>query len=1006
MAALLAILHPSQGHTAGSFTSTGGDWKSSATWGGLGVPGADDTATIAGGTIIKEFNAQAGLVSVEDTLSLFRDATLSTPSLQIRGFHTATETVSGSVSLGSETAVLNVISLGVGKDGVLDPDDGEASLLIESGTVNAGQALKVGGLSVRPNGYVSVRGGKSALNVTNGNFSIGGGVDVVNGGAVLAENIGIFTGGHLLVDGAKVNSSGVSLQGGSLAIDNAGEFVASGSATVQGGGIAIHNLGSRLELGDDLSLTSAPNPAGLPNPPAGSLAMSQGGNALVHGAQLTIGNGGSLEMIDTGTLLLAVDARLVMGGDLNRARLSVANGAGLFVKSVTAGFDSDLLIDGGALSVSGDIVVGDSRNARGSLLRITHGAAVTSDAGFVGRTRPRAGSGIIARGNGEVNIDGVGSTWTIATSLDIGSSGGRDRNGNVVERGVVSVSDGGLLRARVVNLGAPLDSVPPAGARDSVLAIGGAGNQPLAPGRLEITDGILINRFGTLRFNHFGDNHEFDTGVESAAFRDGVLEHRSGTTRLTGPLARFTGAIEVNGGSLFIDTDAGATTTTVNNGGRLGGRGSVAGGVRINDGGALVAAQDNNPLGMSTLTLTSDAQINVSIAALTPVPLFEISGDLILDGTLNIDAADDLGLGMYRIANFGGALTNRGLAIGQTSSLEPNKFSVFLGAPGQVNVLYTADISGAPRLGNGNGKLRLGGEGWADAQGAPSRLSRGDFVILTGPGRELTLENRDDVDELEFDAIQFTEDGFTLRGAPLLVTGGLMQLRVGDGTQSGAAFTATIDTALIGDGVITLRDRGTLVYAGDGSEFVGSFTVVEGHLALEGTLGGQVQVMQGGTLSGVGATATLQNDGTLAPGNSPGILHVLEDFVQGADGRLVIELGGPPESGLFDQLDIGASAILDGTLEIRLVDGFAPEAGMRFEFLRAALVEGTFASIVMPVGSRFDLEYLSDRVVLTANAAVPLPASGWGMLTGVAMLAFQAARRPRRKPSGEDCRVR
>src|SRR3546814_1742281 len=52
--------------------------------------------------------------------------------------------------------------------------------------------------------------------------------------------------------------------------------------------------------------------------------------------------------------------------------------------------------------------------------------------------------------------------------------------------------------------------------------------------------------------------------------------------------------------------------------------------------------------------------------------LIEVGGDLVLDGTINVDvsAGGDFGGGVYRVFNYDGTLTNNGLALGTMRSEE------------------------------------------------------------------------------------------------------------------------------------------------------------------------------------------------------------------------------------------------------------------------------------------------------------------------------------------------
>ncbi|WP_162260086.1 autotransporter outer membrane beta-barrel domain-containing protein [Bosea sp. Root670] len=98
-----------------------------------------------------------------------------------------------------------------------------------------------------------------------------------------------------------------------------------------------------------------------------------------------------------------------------------------------------------------------------------------------------------------------------------------------------------------------------------------------------------------------------------------------------------------------------------------------------------------------------------------------------------------------------------------------------------------------------------------------------------------------------------------------------------------------------GAGALTKNGAGKLELTGDsGSTFTGAGSVLAGTLAVNGILGGTMEVI-GGRLQGIGTVGATINQpgGTIAPGNSIGTLTINGNYV-GNGGRLEIEtvLGG------------------------------------------------------------------------------------------------------------------
>ena len=105
-------------------------------------------------------------------------------------------------------------------------------------------------------------------------------------------------------------------------------------------------------------------------------------------------------------------------------------------------------------------------------------------------------------------------------------------------------------------------------------------------------------------------------------------------------------------------------------------------------------------------------------------------------------------------------------------------------------------------------------------------------------------------------------------------------------------------------------------------------------------------VLNGGVLNGSGKIQgnLVNNGGYILPGHSAGTIAVTGNFMQGADGTLVIEDGGTDPS-QYDQLVINGSATLGGNLHVKTIDGFTPGSADVFNPLAYSSVSGSFASV-------------------------------------------------------------
>ena len=175
--------------------------------------------------------------------------------------------------------------------------------------------------------------------------------------------------------------------------------------------------------------------------------------------------------------------------------------------------------------------------------------------------------------------------------------------------------------------------------------------------------------------------------------------------------------------------------------------------------------------------------------------------------------------------------------------------------------------------------------------------------------------------------------------------------------------------------VLTLGTEQTLRVGGGNNLQCNVPVQCEGTIEVDGNLttASEVVVTETGVLTGRGVLqmnggATAMVDGTVRPGSSPGILTVSGNLVMGPTAALEIEIGGAA-SGQFDRLNVTSGAVVDGTLKVRLVNGYVPPVDQSFTILTGNGVSGTFSSVeIDAAGSRrtFDVVYNPNSVVLTS----------------------------------------
>ncbi|MDZ4658739.1 MAG: hypothetical protein SH868_14280 [Bythopirellula sp.] len=151
-----------------------------------------------------------------------------------------------------------------------------------------------------------------------------------------------------------------------------------------------------------------------------------------------------------------------------------------------------------------------------------------------------------------------------------------------------------------------------------------------------------------------------------------------------------------------------------------------------------------------------------------------------------------------------------------------------------------------------------------------------------------------------------------------------------------------------------------------------------------------------GKLSGNGTIGSdVMSRGLVAPGPGTDSFSIDGYYTQQPTGVLEIELGGADD---YDQLLCNPNtyiATLDGTLEVKLVDGFTPLIGQSFTILTSYDVDGEFANLLLPSlpGRRFDVIYNPQSVVLEVNfdfgAGFANDGDGDGDVDGRDFLAWQ-----------------
>lgn len=89
----------------------------------------------------------------------------------------------------------------------------------------------------------------------------------------------------------------------------------------------------------------------------------------------------------------------------------------------------------------------------------------------------------------------------------------------------------------------------------------------------------------------------------------------------------------------------------------------------------------------------------------------------------------------------------------------------------------------------------------------------------------------------------------------------------------------------------------------------------------------------------------LQRGGTIAPGPGANKSLILTNFTQRGGATTAIEIGGTEAGESYDRVAIDGNAIIDGTLQLSLIDGFVPAAEDIFSVVTSNLLFGSYQNV-------------------------------------------------------------
>jgi hypothetical protein len=840
----------------------------------------------------------------------------------------------------------------------------------------------------------------------------------VQSGILTLNNGGTSSGQFTTLTGTTLNLGGTHLFQGSSSVSGPGSLsVASGTATVQGaisvnwltnsGNLNFNQFGTVYPTnfmynGASLTGSNTVQVAGLFSWTVGSFGSAGSGFTVAANGAMTISGAGA-KTLQGGTLLNGGSGTWI-NGNVN------CNGTAVFNNALGATFD--LQGDGASFTLNSGTPV----FVNAGTLRKMAGTGTSTI------SMPCANSGSVQVNSGTLSLaltDGTGA-FTPAAGSTLMTSGTATLSGtaSISGPGNFEVTNGFLTNHGTLNIGgtntfsggvAKLDGICIITNTPLVISGGNvlfSGTGTLTPSSVNFASGTLQ---GTMAmtvsgpFSWTGGNFGVAGSTLFVVANGGISLSANGknfvggTLVNAGPGSWSGGLITCNGGvfsnapSATFDLQANGTSFGLNSGTplfanagilrKVGGTGTASitigfansGSVQVNTGVLSLTLTDGSgsftPAAGTTLMLTGAATLTGSASISGPGNFEVVSGFLTNHGTLNIGGTNTFSGGNSR---FDGTvlLTNAPLVVSGgtvtftgTGSITPSILNLSLGilqGSMPITVLGPTLWSGGT-IGGGGPNLVLSANGGLAISGITKTLS--GTLVNNGVGTWTNGQvgcNSAAFSNAASAVLDFLGDGSFFAqnsGNSILVNNGTMRKTGGTGLTSITCPSTNSGTLQANTGTLTFT----------------TFTQNGGQTVLSGGnfLFSLLAQFLGGSINGNGTiTGSISNNATVSPGASPGLLTITGNYTEGPNSHLQIELGGTSAGVTYDQLAVGGTAKLTGTLEVSYWNSFVPALGNIFTALVCNARSGAFSFVQAPTNTLGTI-YTAKSVLLEPGNVSP-----------------------------------
>ena len=465
--------------------------------------------------------------------------------------------------------------------------------------------------------------------------------------------------------------------------------------------------------------------------------------------------------------------------------------------------------------------------------------------------------------------------------------------------------------------------------------------QSVISGNASLYNGIhTITNFG----HYFSPDLIFSANVGSGGSTNGLIKAGAGEVTLSGNNS-FTGPVTINGGNLWAQTSTALGNTNVP--------------ATVNSGGSLFLDGTGLDFGLKPLVLNGAGYA---------------WGALSCSGSCSWEGAVTLGSDSTIYPYIGSFLTVTGAINGAGGVIKAGPGTLTLSGSGANSFAGTTTVSNGTLVLNKTaglaavpGNLAINSSGTVRLAGNLQTVNTAD-VLINGGGL--------------FDFSTYNTYLDTLRGQGTVNfgVGGWIYVGLNNGTSEfDGSFTGT---GYASGWTVGKTGSGTFTIGGNSTYTAGIARVQLGKMIINGSQPLiPVTVDSSATLGGTGVVGLLAANGTIAPGNSPGILNS-SNLIFSSSGNFTVELTGPtPGVGGYDQLNVtGTVALANATLTVVPTFTTPVAIGQQFTILNndgADAISGTFNGIAN--GSLFTAGGYTFRINYTGGTGNDIVLTLWGV---------------------------